>query len=200
MGIVGRDRLLGETLQVVLERHGMEVVLTSDQAEVAEDVSRTRPDVVVIDLDGNREGGAQVGRALLERHADLKVAGLTGSHDERALRESVRAGFQAYITKDSSIPGFVRALEMTLAGRVVRPPRGKRSSGGRRAMPYPSLTLREAEVLNFLADGTGNREIARRMSISPHTVRTHIQSILSKLQVHTRLEAVAWARRNHLGR
>jgi DNA-binding CsgD family transcriptional regulator len=89
---------------------------------------------------------------------------------------------------------------MTLAGRVVRPPRGKRSSGGRRAMPYPSLTLREAEVLNFLADGTGNREIARRMSISPHTVRTHIQSILSKLQVHTRLEAVAWARRNHLGR
>jgi DNA-binding NarL/FixJ family response regulator len=200
VGIVGRDRLLGETLQVVLERHGMEVVLTSDQAEVAEDVSRTRPDVVVIDLDGNREGGAQVGRALLERHADLKVAGLTGSHDERALRESVRAGFQAYITKDSSIPGFVRALEMTLAGRVVRPPRGKRSSGGRRAMPYPSLTLREAEVLNFLADGTGNREIARRMSISPHTVRTHIQSILSKLQVHTRLEAVAWARRNHLGR
>jgi two-component system nitrate/nitrite response regulator NarL len=195
--IVGPDRLLGETLRVVLESHGMEVVLSPDPAAAAAEVRATPTDLVVIDLD-DREGG-RLGKVLLERDAELKVAGLTTSHDERALTESVRAGFHAYVTRESSVQGFVNALERTLAGGVVRPPRRRRGPGeGRRSFSYPSLTRREAQILKSLAEGAANREIARRMGISPHTVRTHIQSILAKLQAHTRLEAVAWARRNGL--
>jgi DNA-binding NarL/FixJ family response regulator len=190
--------MFADSLRVVLEQHGMEVVVASGPAGAAEVVERSRPDLVLIDLDGNREG-TELGRVLLERHADLKVAGLTGSHDERALRESVRAGFHAYVTKESSVSSFVTALRRALAGRLVRPPRGSRRGVRRwRAVPHPALTTRESQVLTLLVKGEGNRGIARRMSISPHTVRTHIQSILTKLQVHTRLEAVAWARRNPL--
>jgi two-component system nitrate/nitrite response regulator NarL len=198
LGIVGRHRLFADSLRVALEGHGMEVVVTSGPAEAADVVGRDRPDLVLIDLDGNREG-TELGRVLLERHADLKVAGITGAHDERALRESVRAGFHAYVTKESSVAALVAALRRALAGRMVRPPRGSRRRVMRwRAVPQPALTARELQVMELLVMGEGNRVIARRMSISPHTVRTHIQSILTKLQVHTRLEAVAWARRNSL--
>jgi DNA-binding NarL/FixJ family response regulator len=183
---------------VVLEQHGMEVVVTSEPAEAAVEVERSLPDIVLIDLDRNREG-TELGRVLLHRHADLKVAGLTGSHEERALRESVRAGFHAYVTKESSVSAFVTALRRALAGRMVRPPRGTHRRAMRwRAVPQPALTAREFQVLKLLVKGEGNPAIARRMSISPHTVRTHIQSILTKLQVHTRLEAAAWARKNLL--
>jgi two-component system nitrate/nitrite response regulator NarL len=198
LGIVGRHRLFAESLRVVLERQGMEVVMTSDPGGAADRVARSRLDLVLIDLDGNREG-TELGRSLLERHTGLKVAGLTGAHEERALRESVRAGFHAYLTKESSVSALVVALRRALAGDMVRPRRRSPGRVGRwSALPQSALTIRELQVLKLLAVGETNSVIARRMSISPHTVRTHVQTILSKLQVHTRLEAVAWAARNRL--
>jgi two-component system, NarL family, nitrate/nitrite response regulator NarL len=197
LGIVGGDRLFADILSVALKEHGMQVVVTTGMAEAVREVGRSRPDLVLIDLDRNK--GTELGKVLLQHDGALKIAGLTGTHEERTFRESVRAGFHAYLTKETSLSAFVAALRRTIAGRLVRPPRAsRRSSPERRTFLQPVLTSRERQVLRLLVEGAGQKDMARRMSISPHTVRTHIQSILVKLQVHTRLEAAAWASKNGL--
>jgi two-component system, NarL family, nitrate/nitrite response regulator NarL len=189
--IVDRDRLCAETLQVVLEDQGM-LVSVIGPSYALDEVPRRRPDLVVVNLD--RDGaGMELGARLLERYGDLKVVAMTGTHEERTLRTSARLGFHGYLTKEGSISTFVSGVRAALNGRVVR---ARPSDGGNGGPQRPSLTARERQVLTMLVGGWGNREIARELSISPHTVRTHVQSILTKLQVHTRLEAGTWAMRH----
>jgi two-component system, NarL family, nitrate/nitrite response regulator NarL len=203
LGIVGSDRLFAETLRVVLEQQGMEVIVTTGPSEALDQVESSAPDLLLIDLEGDG-GGTELGRMLLERDQDLKVVGLAASHDRKALRESVRAGFHGFMTKQVSVAGLVSGLRRALAGRLVRPRRGTRETLARRGadegIPAALLTARERQVLALLVLGSRNLDIARQMGISPHTVRTHVQSILAKLQVHTRLQAAAWATRNRLVR
>jgi two-component system, NarL family, nitrate/nitrite response regulator NarL len=200
--IVDRDRLCVETLRAVLPQYGMEVLpATPGRTESAATITLSRPDAVIIDL-VDRPEGLRLGETLLERDEGMTLLGLTPRPDQTALRESVRAGFRGCLTKMSSLSSFVAGVRMALAGRVVRPRRA--TSGPSRRYrseaehAASTLTVRERQVLALLVAGVDNGRIAVRMSISPNTVRTHIQSILAKLQVHTRLEAAVWAYQNGL--
>ena len=98
---------------------------------------------------------------------------------------------------------LLSAIQVVLNGEVVFPPRLARAGArdGRQSQARllgQQLTPRELEVLEMLARGAGGREIARTLGVAPNTVRTHVQSILSKLQVHSRLEAAAFAVRHGL--
>ncbi len=138
------------------------------------------------------------------RSPDAKVVALTALDDENAVQEALRLGFHGYFTKHIDADQFRRSLASVIDGQTVFPHRL-----GRRTVPAgveqrdmelmaAQLTTREREVLQLLAEGASSPQIAARLGVSPNTVRTHVQGILSKLQLHSRLEAAAFAVRYEL--
>lgn len=198
--IVEDHQLFADVIRASLLDLGLDVPEpVSKGADVLEAVVREQPDLVLLDIGLPDQSGLSVGRAVLEQHPETKVVALTALDDPRALQEALRAGFHGYLTKDISVPTFIRSIQSVLDGQVVVPRRiAKAASGGVEgdedaALLWRQLTRRERQVLGLLVEGLSGKEIASALSVSPHTVRTHVQSILMKLQVHTRLEAVAFA-------
>jgi two-component system nitrate/nitrite response regulator NarL len=143
-----------------------------------------------------------LGEKILEERPGTKVVALTALEDERTVKEALRMGFHGYVSKNTEGRQFRRVLESVFEGQMVFPERQARSvdrgnGGGSHAeLLAKQLTPREVQVLELLAEGASSAEIARRLTVSPNTVRTHVQGILSKLQVHSRLEAAAFAVRH----
>ena len=200
--IVEDQMLFAEAIEVALRKRDVEVVGIAGTGESALDlVDATRPEVVLLDVGLPGESGLTVGREMLQRHPDLKVLALTAITDGRTAREALRAGFSGYLTKDTDIDRLVRAIHAALAGEVTIPKRLARQTVGGRgddpvAVMAAQLTERERDVLALLAEGADSDTVAERCRISRNTVRTHVQSILSKLNVHSRLEAAAFAVRH----
>jgi two-component system nitrate/nitrite response regulator NarL len=162
-----------------------------------------RPDVIVLDLGLPDRSGLAVGREILETWPEAKLMVLTALDDPKAVEEAMRAGFRGYLTKDTPVSRFVSSIEAIVAGQTVFPHRS--GNAGRRTGSNDSvwllisqLTPREREVLGLLVEGADGRTIALRLGISRNTVRTHVQSILTKLQVHSRLEAATLAVRHRV--
>ncbi len=164
-----------------------------------------QPDVALVDIGLPDESGVQVGKRIMEVSPRTRVVAVTAMDDQRLADEIVRAGFRGYLLKDAKVSQLLSAIQVVLNGDVVFPSRLTRQ--GSRGIPQSQarligqqLTPRELEVLSMLARGAGGREIAKTLGVAPNTVRTHVQSILSKLQVHSRLEAAAFAVRHGLVR
>jgi DNA-binding NarL/FixJ family response regulator len=200
--VVEDQMLFAEAIEVALGKRDVDVVGIACTGESALDlVETTQPNVVLLDVGLPGEDGLTIGREMLERHPDLKVLALTAITDGRTAREALRAGFSGYLTKDTDIGRLVRAIHAALAGEVTIPKRLARQAAGGRpddpvAIMAAQLTERERDVLTLLAEGADSETVAERCRISRNTVRTHVQSILSKLNVHSRLEAAAFAVRN----
>jgi two-component system nitrate/nitrite response regulator NarL len=162
-----------------------------------------RPDVVLLDVGLPDRSGLAVGREILEWWPEAKLVVVTALDDPKAVEEASRAGFRGYLTKDTPVSRFVSSIESIVAGQVVFPHRsanaGRRTGSGDSVwLLISQLTPREREVLGLLVEGADGRTIAARLSISRNTVRTHVQSILTKLQVHSRLEAATLAVRHRV--
>lgn len=196
---VGRDRLCAETLRLALRRVGMEVdIVPPGEAEGAWRPDHP-PDLVLIELEVDG-AGPEIGERFLRRDPSVKLVGLLSSIEPEDPEAVTGAGFTGYMTKDTPLSTFVHGLRHCLAGRPVRLP--SRPDPVRRRRPADllgnQLTPREREVVAILVEGGGNEQIGLRLHISPNTVRTHVQSVLSKLQLHSRVEIAAWAFRNGL--
>jgi two-component system nitrate/nitrite response regulator NarL len=187
----------------------MDVVDVVTTAEAAlEAVAIREPELILIDVGLPDRSGLDVGAEILREHPDIKVVALTALADAGAVREAIAAGFSGYLTKDTQADAFVHALQGVMDGQIVVPQRLGRSAvsqngsngypGTNEGLLARQLTPRELEVLQLLAQGAASAEIARRLGVSPNTVRTHVQGILTKLQVHSRLEAAAFAVRHQL--
>ena len=202
MVVVEDQMLFAEAIEVALRRRDVDVVGIARTGEAAlELVEATRPDAVLLDVGLPGESGLTVGREMLGRDPDLKVLALTALADGRTAQEALRAGFSGYLTKDTDTGRLVRAIRAAVEGEVTIPKRlAKQAVGGRNDDPVAimaaQLTERERYVLALLAEGADSRTVAERCRISRNTVRTHVQSILSKLNVHSRLEAAALAVRH----
>jgi two-component system nitrate/nitrite response regulator NarL len=192
--------LFAEVVRSVLIKAGLEVAATCSTGEEGlRAVRRLDPDLVLVDLSLPDRHGLDVGRQILKKPSRIKVVALTVHDDPRTVRQAMKAGFAGYLTKDTSTDGFVSALKAIIDGEGVfrqRLPRRRRPSLPERedaALLASQLTEREREVLSLLARGATGREIAEALTVSLNTVRSHVQKILMKLQVHSRLEAVAFA-------
>jgi len=164
-----------------------------------------RPDLLLLDLGLPDMNGIELGRLLLESRPDVRILALTGRRDAQAVKEAMAAGFTGYLTKDTPLPSFSERIRSALRGEVVVPqwleaPRVvTRTQGDATAeLLAGQLTPREREVLSLLVEGSDNAEIARRLAVSANTVRTHVQSILTKLGVRSRLQAAAFAVRHQV--
>lgn len=204
--IVDDHRLFSEVLKRALEGQGIEVVgLAGSGEEAIRAVQRSCPQLAFVDLGLPDVSGLAVGRAILKACPDAKVVALTAIEDARAVKEALRLGFHGYVTKVTPIQRLVEAVDSVLGGQVVVPQRLASAAAGARTpdeeaveLLAKQLTLREREVLVLLVEGASGQTIARRLGISPNTVRTHVQSILMKLQVHSRLQAATFAVRHRL--
>lgn len=203
--VVDDHQLFAETIRWLMERHGMVVSLASGAQEALHRCRQDRPDLVLLDLGLPGAEGIAVGRAILEEFPETKVVVITALRDPRMVKEALRAGFHGYLTKDLPVSRFIESLRAALADQVVIPQQLARAASAREArrespetLLAQQLTPREREVLALLAQGASSQAIARSLSITHNTVRSHVQSILNKLQVGSRLEAVAFAIRNGL--
>jgi len=177
-------------------------VVTSGRAALAY-LEDDRPDVILLDLGLPDRSGLAVGREILEAWPEAKLMVLTALDDPKAVEEASRAGFRGYLTKDTPVSRFVSSIEAIVAGQEVFPHRlaqATRRPGSSDSvwLLISQLTPREREVLGLLVEGADGRTIAARLGISRNTVRTHVQSILTKLQVHSRLEAATLAVRHRV--
>lgn len=201
--IVDDHRLFADVIASALEQQGARIV---GQVETAADAiavaARQKPDVVLLDLGLPDSDGIDAGKAILAAHPDTVVVALTASTDRRAAAAALRAGFLGYVSKEARLQVVVKAIRSGMAGRVAvtQPSRAETSKvkGSSATLMASGLTKREREVLALIVAGAGSKAISYRLHITTNTVRTHVQSILTKLQVHSRLEAAAFAVRHGL--
>jgi len=180
-----------------------------DGREAVELVLQHRPDVALLDLRMPELDGSEVAAALASQAPKVRVLVLTTFADDDAILPALRAGALGYLTKDASGEELLGAIRDVAAGRTVLDPSVQRRlvelvSGGSAAVaPAASsgtggLTQREIDVVRLVAEGLTNRQIARQLVVSEATVKTHLNHVLSKLDVEGRPGLVAWAWREGL--
>jgi DNA-binding NarL/FixJ family response regulator len=196
--------LFAQAIRVSLEDLGVEVVDTVTTGAAALDTAlRTRPDVILMDLGLPDQSGLAAGDAIITAWPEAKILALTALSDRALVEEATRLGFRGYLTKDTPVTQFANAVRSVADGQQVLPhrlvaPSATSREDGHAAFLASQLTQREREVLELLVQGADGRTVARSLGISQNTVRTHVQSILTKLQVHSRLEAATFAVRHKI--
>ena len=170
-----------------------------DGVELLALVHAEHPDVVLTDLAMPGLDGASACRQLLARQPELGVLVLTMHADDESLLSALRAGARGYLVKGADKAELIRAILAVADGQAVYGAAVARRitelfGASRKAAPFPDLTPREREVLDLLAEGARNSEIARQLGMTDKTVRNHVSAILMKLQVTDRTAAAIKAR------
>src|SRR5437867_436813 len=185
-----------------LFRHGIRALLdsvadlelvgeaaTGDEA-IAQ-VAALQPDVVLMDIKMPDLNGIEATRRILATDPHANVVVLTMFEDDDSVFAAMRAGARGYVLKGADKADIVRAVQAVASGELIFGPgiadRVMRYFASAREggllVPFPELTEREREVLELIAGGEGNQVIARRLVLSPKTVRNHVSNIFAKLQV-----------------
>jgi DNA-binding NarL/FixJ family response regulator len=177
--------------------------------EAIELASEQLPDVALMDIVFKGEGmnGIEATRQIKEASPSTKVVIMTAHDEDRLLVEAVEAGASGFLSKDSAAQDVLAAVKSAAEGEVLIDPGtltrllaqvAREREATRDAMNLLNdLTEREREILQLLAQGIRNDDIAAKLFISPQTVQTHVRNILGKLRVHSKLEAVAFAVRHN---
>ena len=162
--------------------------------------TRLRPDLVLIDLNMKGMSGLEVLRALKEAEVPSRCVVLSVSDEERDILEAMRSGADGYLLKDLEPEDLCSRLRHAMRGNVVLADgvanvMAHAMRGGRDAdATTPDFTEREEDILQRIATGLSNKEIARALGISDATVKVHIKNLLRKLKLKSRLEAAMWWR------
>jgi DNA-binding NarL/FixJ family response regulator len=175
-------------------RHGEEAIGAVDEHG---------PEVVLMDLHMPVMGGVEATGLLRESRPDLPVVVLTTFEDDESVLAALRAGARGYLTKDSNRSAIVQAVRSAHAGHAVLDPDVQTrllDLAARTSAPAPrepgaaaQLTAREREILDLIGQGLRNGEIAQRLHISEATVKTHVNNLFAKADLHTRADAVRLA-------
>jgi DNA-binding NarL/FixJ family response regulator len=187
--VVDDDGNLRTLVKSLLEPLGYAVSEASTAAEALSIASDERPALVLLDVHLPDVSGYEVCRRLRDEFGDdIAIVFVSGERtDELDRTAGMLLGADDYIVKPFDLGEFIARVRRT-ADRTAP---ARKANGS-------ALTPRELEVLMLLANGQGQKKIAQALFITPKTVATHIQRILTKLDVHSRAEAVAYAHRNHL--
>jgi DNA-binding NarL/FixJ family response regulator len=180
--------------------------VAADGREAVQAAVTLRPDVLIMDVQMPVQTGVVAAAEISRVAPGVAVLMLTMFDDDYSVLAAMRAGARGYVLKGAQQDEIVRAIQSVAAGQAIFGPGiarlvlGLASQPPAAETPFTELTDREREVLDLIAAGARNAEIARRMAIAPKTVANHISAIFTKLQVTDRGEAIIMARDAGLGR
>lgn len=202
--------LFRQALRAVLENEADMLVVAEarDGHQAVAEAGRTEPDVALLEATLPNCDGVRTVRIIRETVPNCKVLVLSNEEDQQTLMRAVEAGATGYLTKECPLTDLIEAARAMHRGEALIPGRmlgsllsaliHQRRQHDMARRVAGELTRREREVLALLADGADNDSIAQALVISPQTARTHIQNILGKIGVHSRLEAAAFVIQNEL--
>jgi DNA-binding NarL/FixJ family response regulator len=192
------------------EHEGWEVCgEASDGREAVEMAKRLKPDVVVVDIGMPHLNGLDTTRQLLQHDPHFKVIVLTITDSDQVIREAVDAGARGFVLKSDAARDLVAAVEALQSKRMFFTPRvndlllsGFLEKGhaisGNEPPDLPTLTAREREVTQLLAEGKSSKEVAVMLNLSTKTVETHRSNIMRKLNLHSIRDLVVYAIKNNI--
>ena len=197
-------RLMRAGLRLVVEQHpGFTVVAEADDGRQAVEMAGSlAPDVVVMDIGMPNLNGIEAARQIKDRDGNARVIMLSMHSDEAYVLRALKAGAQAYLLKDSAEADLTAAIDAVMDGKSFFSPavsrllledyvRKLRRSGAEDS--YDLLTPREREILQLLAEGKSNKEIANLLKLSVYTVETHRSNIMEKLKLKGMPELILYA-------
>ncbi len=197
----GLSRILNETPEMTV------LATLASGEEAVRRVPELKPDVMLMDVNMPGMGGLEATQRIHARFPDIRIIMLTVSEKESDLFGAIRAGARGFLLKNASMDELVEAIRRVYAGEaIIAPSMAVKLLDEFAAAKPPSsaeqgqeeLTDRERDVLQLVARGLGNKEIAAELGLSPHTVKAHLRTILDKLHLRGRAEAAAWAERHGL--
>ena len=205
--VVDDHEVFSEALELLLGRQpDLRLVGSARDADEAMAMLGNEPDVVLMDLDLPGIDGIEATRRIREAAPDAKVVLLTGIQRPEVIADAMAAGACGYVPKTRAVDDLMDVIRRAAAGEIVMPERDlaavferlqvARADSGQAALER--LTPRETEILSALASGHTASEIAASLGISALTVQSHMKSILAKLGVHSKIEAVTLAWRHGL--
>ena len=193
--IVDDHQMMRDALVNILERHkDIKVVgQASDGREGAEIAEKLKPDVVTLDVAMPNLNGLDAARHIRRKSATTRIIMLTAYEDDLYIQHALEAGVDGYVTKHSAAETLAKAVREVAKGDKAYSPNVKRripqyekSDGGRKLLRRKSdtLTAREIEVLQLIAEGNANKQTADKLGISIKTVEKHRQAVMNKLHIH----------------
>ena len=208
VAILDDNRLVREGLSAMLNNlPDMRVV--ASMAAHSSSLADTPVHVVLLDVGLRDQESHRVAIALRAEMPDTKVIvmDLIPVHEE--IMDFVNAGVSGFVLKDATLEEFVATIRSVASGQKVLPPRMATSlfsqivneAGGHRGddkedvLADVRMTRREREVIELIGEGLSNKEIAGRLNIAPHTVKSHVRNVMEKLALHTRLQIAAYSRK-----
>jgi DNA-binding NarL/FixJ family response regulator len=202
--VVDDHRTFAEALGVVfgLEKD-FRVELAANGLEAVAAAERHHPDVVLMDLEMPGMGGVEAIRKVRSASPETHVLVLSGHDDDLLRAEAVEAGAVGFVSKFTpleDLPDVIRrvgqgegAINRQEADRLARLLHHRRSQQATERQRANRLTPRQTEILQLMAEGVTDLDIAQKLNLSHYTLRTHIQNILTRLSVHTKVQALAMA-------
>ena len=193
--IVDDHQMMRDALVTILERHkDIKIVgQASDGREGAEIAEKLKPDVVTLDVAMPNLNGLDAARHIRRKSASTRIIMLTAYEEDLYIQHALEAGVDGYVSKNSAAETLAKAVREVAKGEKAYSPNVKRripqyekSDGGRKLLRRKSdtLTAREIEVLQLIAEGNANKQTADKLGISIKTVEKHRQAVMNKLHIH----------------
>jgi len=188
--LIAEDHLIarvGVTTIVNMQPDMTVVAEAANGLQAVEMFRKHLPDVTLLDLRMPGMTGLEAAVAIRREYPRARLIALTTYGGDEDIRRALQAGVQAYLTKDVLHDDLLKAIRAVHAGHPFLPPSVAKTLAAE--FLAPDLSAREMEVLSLIVNGLANKQIAHRLSIAEHTVKNHVKSILSKLNVADRTQA-----------
>jgi DNA-binding NarL/FixJ family response regulator len=205
VAIIDDNRLVREALTAMLNRLTDIRVVSSDVADSAS-LAETKPDVLLLDVGLRDQDSLRVAATLRQENPNAKIIVMDLLPVNEEIMEYVNAGVSGFVLKDASFDEFLTTIRSVAIGTKVLPPRMTESLFSQIAREVDGqepaqvleavrMTPREREVIDLIGEGLSNKEIAQRLNIATHTVKSHVRNVMEKLALHTRLQIAAYSHR-----
>ncbi|MFH1699456.1 MAG: response regulator transcription factor [Candidatus Zixiibacteriota bacterium] len=204
--LIEDNRLLCEGITAMLnEQPDIRAVSSTGNGDAREKAKRIKPQVVLLDLGLRSQNSLRIAELIKRDYPKAEIVVMDLMPVQAEVVEFVKAGVSGFILKDATIDDFLHTIRSVAEGKKVLPPSltqslfshiveyAVQSGKADRFMKAVRLTRREHEVVDLIARGRSNKEIARELNIAVHTVKSHVHNTLEKLALHSRLELASFA-------
>lgn len=204
--LIEDNRLLREGITAMLnDQPDIRAVSSTGNGDAIEKAKKIKPQVVLLDLGLRTQNSLRVAELIKKEYPRAEIVVMDLIPVQAEVVEFVKAGVSGFILKDATIDDFLDTIRSVAQGKKVLPPPlagslfshiveyAVHSGKADRLMKAVKLTRREHDVVDLIARGMSNKEIARELNIALHTVKSHVHNTLEKLALHTRLELASFA-------